>query len=437
MLTGNVRPTTLNGVKSLAGDLRKQQNIKHSSALDIAARAANCSNYRNAQKILPVRGPSAERPYVLLTIYWCNKDKRYEIGRDTLRIELARPIFETCSKTLLKRVRGFENLRMVADDHFICDYVAHNQDYARKRLATAERSLRFMEETGLRPSLDYRMGYPAKSLENSLPGSDHATDWIDPVTGQVIVVDEPYSGVPDDNERAAWAKRHNWRIKKTSWPGMYYPYNCDLYVTTDGTTGYDLDALVTKINAMPVPWLVQDWPGDSVASWETFLSPMAKTPQDARRARCRGTIYPAASATTVPYSYAMGASRRRPAGTLGADGHIEAGEIIRALLASSGLHNGVYNRMNSLRSTLESWMFCEIDDKHFDDPNPESFDTYYGDIMRDNPYRQIAGTKAGILILLGMLKNKLTDSYPNCAPLRKQLRHVESSIALTQKMKAT
>ena len=209
MLIDELRPTTLDGVKSLAAQLRKQKGIKHSSALDIAAKAANCSNFRNAQNMLPARGSAVEGPYVLLTIYWCDKDKRYQVGRETLRIELARPILETCSKSLLKEVRGFGNLRMVADDHFICDDIAQSQDYARNRLATAERSLRFMERTGLRPSRDYRKAYPEKAYDNRLPNTDHSTDWVDPATGQVIVVDEPYSGVPDEDKRAAWAVRHN------------------------------------------------------------------------------------------------------------------------------------------------------------------------------------------------------------------------------------
>lgn len=160
MLIDELRPTTLDGVKSLAAQLRKQKGIKHAAALDAAAKAANCSNFRNAQKVLPARGTTVDSPYVLLTIYWCDKDKRYQIGRETLRIELVRPILETCSKSLLKEVRGFGNLRMVAHDHFICDDIAQSQDYARNRLATAERSLRFMERTGLRPSLDYRAAYP-------------------------------------------------------------------------------------------------------------------------------------------------------------------------------------------------------------------------------------------------------------------------------------
>lgn len=139
MLIGDVRPTTLDGVKSLAAQLRKEQGIKHSNALDLAAKAANCTNFRNAQNTLPARGAAIARPYVLLTIYWCDKDQRYRIGRETLKIELSEPILDICGKSALKNVRGFGDLRMVAEDHFVCDTLAKTQTYARERLCTAER----------------------------------------------------------------------------------------------------------------------------------------------------------------------------------------------------------------------------------------------------------------------------------------------------------
>lgn len=433
MLIEDVRPTTLAGVKSLAAQMRKERGIKHADALNLASKAANCSNFRNAQRLLPSRGGALVQPYVLLTMYWCDKDKRYQVGRETLRIDLPKPILDICSKSDLKMVRGFGSLRMVADDHFICDSVVHTKDYARERLSTAERSLRFMQHTGLRPSRDYRKAYPNGLMNDQLPNQDHATDWFDPATGQFILVDEPYSGVPDEGERAKWAERNGWRVAKTEWPGMYYPYSCDLYVATDGRTGYDLDALAATIASMPAPLLAKDWAGESASSWETFVSPMAKTPQAIRRARCRGTVYPNASATTVPYSYNMGSSRRRPIGALGIDGHIEAGCMIKAVMQSKHRPYGVYRRMNALRSTLEDWMSLEIGRGQLE--GPEFFDVYYHELADDDPFEASASSRAGVTSLLGDLKRKLQAVYPDCAPLRQQLNRIDVSIAMIGTMK--
>jgi len=43
-------------------------------------------------ELLHRRAAIQQRAYVLLTIYWTDEDKRWQAVRETLRIELARPI---------------------------------------------------------------------------------------------------------------------------------------------------------------------------------------------------------------------------------------------------------------------------------------------------------------------------------------------------------
>ena len=432
MLTGDVRPTTLDGIKRLATQLRKERGIKHSSALDLAAKAADYTNFRNAQRVLSMRDGVTVGPYVLLTRYWHDKKERRS-GREILKIDLRKPILDTFEKSALKKVRGFGGLRQVADDHFVCDMLAPSQSYARDRLCTAERSLRFMERTGLRPPRNAREAYPVNSIKDELPYIDHATVWADPESGQFILIDEPYRGAPDEEARAAWAARTGWRIVKTSWPGMYSPYNCDLYVATNGHSSYDLDALVAKIDTMPDPLLETDWSGESSPSWETFISPLAKTVQDVRRARCRGTIYPVSSAKTLPYSYSFGSSQRRPNGHMGIEGHVDAGRIIKAVLRGKQLPYAAYRRLNSLRATLEDWMTLEISRGELD--GPEFFDVYYADVEEDAPYREKARSRASFVAMLDDLKQKLRAAYPDCGPLRRQLHRIDMSVLEINKLK--
>lgn len=429
MLIGDVRPTTLDGVKRLATQLRKGQGVKHTVALDMAAQAANCSNFRNAKRILPQRAEKDAHPYILLSIYWQDEKQGYVSGRETLKIELSRPIFDICGRHALKKVRGFGTLRMVADDHFVADSIAPRQEYARERLCTAERSIRFMERTGLRPPRSVREAHP--EALSRLPSQDHSTVWIDPASSQFILIDEPYGGAPDEEERAAWATRTGWKVVKTAWPGMYSPYDCDLYVVTDARSGYDLDALVAKIDAMPAPLLVENWPGESSPSWDTFVSPLAKTPQDVSRARCRGTVYPMDSATSVPCSYKRGSTRRRPIGELGVAGHVEAGSIIKAVLMSHDLPNGVWRRLSSLRSTLEDWMDLEIGQGQLD--RREFFKVYYGKVIANQGHGEKAKSRMGIVEMLRELKAQLLRTYSNCAPLRHQVHRIEMAISLFEK----
>jgi len=427
MLTGHIRPSTIEGVKSLAAQLRKEKGIKHSHALDLAAKQADYANFKHARNALPERGTGAGEPYVLLTIYWSDHKKGYKAGRETLKVPLAKPILDHATKFELKKLRGFGDLRMVAPDHLVCDTIAESQDVARGRICTAARSLRFMEHTGLRPTREWRRAYPKGQIDDKLPYNDHSTDWVDPESGQFILVDEPYSKSANEAKRTAWAKRTGWKVAKTSWPGMYFPYNCDLYVATDGTAGYDLEALVAKINAIPAPLLAENWAGDSSPSWETFASPMATTPQDMRRSRSRGTVYPVPSKASVPYGYGTGNVRRRPAAAMPIPGHTEAGRIIKAVLRSCHRVRGVGSRMGSVRSTLEDWLALEI--ARGDLPGPEFFDVYYGEPESSCPFLAKTKTRAGLLEVLAELKNKLESAYPDCEPLRRQVRRIDKSMS--------
>lgn len=51
-MTNNLKPTTLNGIRSLAKDYKKELECKHSVALNIAAKQAGYENYAHAQKSL-------------------------------------------------------------------------------------------------------------------------------------------------------------------------------------------------------------------------------------------------------------------------------------------------------------------------------------------------------------------------------------------------
>jgi hypothetical protein len=432
MLTNNVHPTTIDGVKRLAAQIRRDQNLKHASALDVAARAANCENYRHALRSLPAGGMRQPKPYVLLTIYWLDEKLQHRCGRETLRIELSAPILDICSKSVLKNVRGFGNLRLVAEDHFVCDRVAHSQSYARQCLCTAERSVRFMESTGLRPARRHPKAYPKGLERDTLPNIDHATDWVDPSSGHYVLVDEPYGGAPDNNNREAWSSRTGWRVIKCAWPGMYNPYSCDLYIVADSRSGYDLDDLAAKIDAMPTPLLEGNWAGESAPSWETFVSPMGTSALHKRRARCHGTIYPAPSATSVPYSYSRGSSRRRPIGKLGIPGHIDAGTIIKAAMRFGGSY-AANRRLSALRSTLEDWLSGEIQSDQL--AGAEFFDVYYHETPEDEAYQRVTNSSDAIIRALGELKQKLQDSYTNCAPLRQQIHRIDMSISMIGKKK--
>ncbi|NBZ89229.1 DUF5623 domain-containing protein [Stagnihabitans tardus] len=324
---------------------------------------------------------------------------------------------------------------MVAEDHFVCDSIAPSQDYARAGLCTAARSLQFIEATGLLPDRNPRKLEPRSLSGEILPGRDHATFWVDPSNGQRFFIDEPYESRALEAERTAWADCHGWRVEKASWPGIYRPYECDLYVAVDGRSGSDIDSLLRSVNSMADPSITENWDGESTASWETFVSPMATTAQAKRRAKCKGMIYPEASLKTVPYNFARGTSQRRPIGELGIKGHIEAGRIIKAAIGSEFAPAAGYMRLGSLRADLEDWFCLEIGPEQRQ--RPEFFQVYYGETDEDKAFRQTLRTRADLIAWLQSLKGKLLEAYPDCAPLRRQLGRIEMAMSMIEKANAS
>lgn len=67
-------------------------------ALDPAAQAANCLNFRNAKRLLPQHNVKAAHPCVLLSVCWRDEEQGHLSGREVLKIELSRPILDICGR---------------------------------------------------------------------------------------------------------------------------------------------------------------------------------------------------------------------------------------------------------------------------------------------------------------------------------------------------
>ncbi len=430
MLNGNIHPSTLEGVKRLANQIKKDRGIKHSEALDLASRAANCENFRHARRVLPANARSEANHPVLLTVYWKDNSNFYR-GRETLTVNLSKAILEVCGKKEIVQVRGFGWMRMVAADHFVSDHLAASQRDARGDACLAARSLRFMEHTGLRPA-PRDSAFPDWWDHDELPNCDHTTAWLSSADGQYILVDEPYRKAIKEDAREKWARAHKWHLRKSAWPGMYFPHSCDLHVATDGNGDFDFEALMKKVDAIPAPVTVDNWTGDSDLSWDIYVSPAAKTPQDRRRAQSKGTVEPMPSAKTIPYSTMLCSRLRRPAGSMPVADHIEVGRLIKEALYSGLLPHGAFQRMNGLRQTLEDWLGREIGRSQLN--GPEFFDVYYSSPRDDeDDDTQEVRSSSDLVRILGQIKRKLQAAYPDCAPLRKQLQRIDMSAKLVAK----
>lgn len=422
MLKEAIRPTTIVGIKRLANQAKKATGISLGEALNLASKKAGFENFAHARRILGSNENSAaNRHRLFLTYYWFERRS----GRETIEIQLSRSLPEICSKRGLKLERTLSGFRLAAPDHLLCDAITEHQSIARRELCKAVSALRFMEATGLEPS-GYRNARKATAaLDEPLPKSDHSTDWYDPRTGRFVMLDEPYAAAVVSDDRAAWASRNGWHLQASTWPGIYSPGSCPLFVAAAKDDIFDFGALMQQIDGLAPPVIAEHWPGVSDFGHETFVSPMAVTPQDRRRARAKGTTYQQPSKSTEPYS-SMWSSRRKPIGALGIPGHQEAGRLIKALLRSDARPWSVKERLETLRCTLEDWLGKEIEREELSDR--DFVDVYYREIAVNDPFIAVAATSDGVIELLGNLRNKLTQAYPDCAPLRRLTGRIDTAV---------
>ncbi|SLK07761.1 DUF5623 domain-containing protein [Novosphingobium mathurense] len=428
MLKEAIRPTTIVGIKRLATQHKKTAGISHREALDFAARKAGYQSFDHARRMLGSNdNVTGDGHSLFLTYYWCDR-KPYRAGRETIEIRLSRPLSEICDRDGLRDGRVTAGMRLVTPDHLVHDFLAESQDYARGELCKLVRSLRFMEATGLQPCSWRRAREAMSDREDELPGKDHGTEWHDPRTGHVILLDEPYSPAVVSPERAAWAARNGWHLQASSWPGIYSPFACALFVAAKADGDLDFAALMARIDGLAPPVTADAWPGISVPGHETFLSPMAITPQDKRRSRAKGTVYQVSSKTTVPSSARWNALRK-PVGAFGLDTHVEAGRMIKAVLYSASKPYAVNARFETLRCTLESWLAMEAREE--DMSRREFLDAYYGAFDKGDPMVVEADSSDGVIAMLSKLRAMLTEAYPDCAPLRRLTGRIDTAVKMT------
>lgn len=420
MKTDTIRPTSLVGIKKLAKQIKKTDGIPHQAALDLAARAASFANYQHAHRQL-----ITEHHTVYITAYWLSDDGFR--GRETLKIETSRPVLCLATRSQFRATRGLSDMRLVADDHFVCDSLYPTRDSARRQACMAARTLQFINVTGLLPSREDRKRRRKVEKQARLPGMDHPSDWHDPVGNQYILVDEPYLA-PEDRaeERQQWARKYGWDLQVSTWAGMYYPHMTTMYLACERGSGPGLARILATLQKAPPPVTELVWVGDSADDHATFISPAARTPQDVRRAKSVGTIRRRRSARTAPYQLLLGGRNRRPLPRLPLEAHIKIARLLHSVLSDEDWE--VYRRLDSIRCTLDDWAQVEYNRRDLSD---EIFHTmYYGEgLGEDDPERISAATIWGKISNLEAVRGTLTHNYRDSAPLRSVLQKLDGALS--------
>lgn len=432
MLHNDIQPSSIDGIKRLAKQIKKSKGITHTDALNRASRAAKFENFTHAQRTLAnSRQLEPVEHDVYITAYWRDRDTKTS-GRETLKITLSKPLDDLIRPSQYRLTRALGSMRREDIDHISRRAVVSSQSNARRDCCAAARTLQFIDVTDLKPSKAHSRSYPKGDNQNRIPGTDHGSTWYDSVAKQHVTLDEPYIAAAKHHvgERKAWEKTHGWKIERPSWGGMYNPDGgCELYMTADMSKGYTLAPIVAALNAAQPAIVEAGWTGESAPYIPFFFSP--GTVASVANIKPKPKPQTRRPSNSIPYSMFLTGQQRRPAERMKVDDHAEVGRLLKSVLIETRSRTGVYKRVNSIRSQLDDWVQCEYGD---DELSAEVFfDLYYREYDRLNHLNNEPKPPGEHVASLNAAKAILAKAYPDCVPLRAMFRKADLAIDSLQK----
>lgn len=405
MSSDYVPPSTLDGIKRLATSIKREQGVWHHEALDLAAQRAGQQNFRHAQRLLSAR--AAAQHAVFLTAYWRTRERPIAWGRETLRVQLTKPLAELAERNELAAYKPTGAFRLEASDHLEHRLNLDSKASAQDALLAGACALRFMATTGLRPTTTRKQR--ALLDLDTMPERDHWSRWIDPSTGEIVGLDEPYRDrIELVAERQAWLAKHGLFMLAPAWEGMHNPgYTRPYLIVRDEAMGRRLQAQVEALGPMVEP----HW--ESGAYTDRFVSPARAAAGRAASRRVMPAYPGTVRAGAVAYGGRPGVKGSwRPAVPMPFESHERVSRLLQNLSASS-LPARVRAVILHARSVLEDWVLAEhreIADKRND--------LYYGGrtTALDDGLRGAA---------MATVISVLRRGYQECAPRRRLLAKLE------------
>lgn len=417
----SVRPSTIDGIKSLAKSIKRDKGIKHSEALDCAAQSAGFNNFIHASRELDDK----PRHYLWITARWFDRTTKAR-GQETLKVAFDRPYGELVSPSQARNDRYLGNVRAEAPDHLVILSMSQDVELARRRICEVARTLQFIDTTGLKPS-DARQAYPKGRFDNRVPDQDHASVWWDPVHRRHVLADEPYVRADDpiSEKRLAWAARHGWEIVKPDWGSIYWTDGgCWLFLMTDRAKGPSLNPLVQALEKAPKPVASKRWSGfsgdyhaavDTPGTRAAAAAKAAAVPKPRKRARKRASI---------AYNMTFVGRRLRPDARMPIEAHKQVGGLLKTVLVAAERRDGARTRIDRMRSDLDEWVQREYSLRELDQ---QTFSELY--YHEDNIDLRSPMSRDEMILRIETAKSILTLHYPDCPPLDEVKGQADRAIA--------
>ena len=405
----SVRPSTIDGIKSLAKSLRREKQIKHAQALDLSAQAAGFNNFAHARRELGDR----PRHSLWITGRWFDRETKAR-GQETLKIALATPYSELVSPSQARCDRYLGNVRAEAPDHLVILSISREQHLARRRVCEVARTLQFMEATGLKPS-NARRAYPNRTIDSRVPDQDHPSVWWDPVHRRHVLADEPYVRPTDpiSPRRLDWAERYGWEIVKPNWGSIYWADGgCWLFLMTDRVKGPSLEPVAKALEKAARPVTASAWSGASAEYYSPVVTPGSQAATAAKAAAEPKPRKPARKRASVAYNMTFVGRRLRPDARMPIAAHQEVGGLLKSVLVAADKRDGVRTRVDRIRSELDEWVMREYRSTELDH---ETYSELYYHENDGEPLPSISRDE--MIRRLERAKIVLVRHYPDCPPL--------------------
>lgn len=433
MNIASIRPSTVDGIKQLAKKIKRESNSTHNNALDLASHQAGFENFVHARRrfaagqLTGLLANAEIQPVypIYLSAHWYasrreSPEQQRRAGRETLQVNLSRPLPEVVAKHRVTSARGLGWFRMEYTDHLEHLTNLESIEKARERLVEAARSLRFMEATGLQPASTKQHRDAIRALDD-FPCADHTSGWMDPIGGSCILLDEPYGRTIADhrNERQVWLATRNLHMLTPSWDGLYYPGECPPHlISSDAALLHRIAAALSTVIPCHLP---EPWPHETGIYGDDYVSPQRQADGKHRKPR-PGPSYRDYKGAR-PYGGAPGIrSRWRPAKPMSLERHRQLGALMKRL-SGVPLSWRVRLEMSHQRSLLEDWALAEHRTEH--GPSVAD-DLYYG-----HSGGPALSTRVEQLEALTLAKALVEQGYSDCKPRRELIAALDSAVAET------
>lgn len=408
-------PSTVDGIKRLAKTIKRERNIPHHLALDLAARKAGYQNIRHAQDQLARQTSALYTAY--LTAYWA---LRGDAGRETLKIQLPKPMGDVVAHHQVNQAKNLRFFYLESTDHLERRIDVRSQEQAHQELFAAARTIQFMAVTGLRPTTTLKQEHPMRVFQN-LPGSDHVSRWFHSETGAWIYMDEPYPK-PGLDQRAVWASDHRVQMITPRWEGLHNPGSTIPYIFCDEPTF--AARFMTQLTQLQTGLSEPVWDGESTSYFLQFVSPAREAADKPRRPRPMPASRGVERGGALPYGSRRGGEKSlwRPAKRMPLELHLALGPLLCAL-DNSRFPGSQRNVVMRIRSSLDDWL-------HMEYPGDEMTDEQFHEAYYGTHREPIVGHDKQVEAVR-RIAALLQQGYADCRPRQQmlnQLSNVEAAL---------